>query len=634
MNDALNELLAHRIVVLDGDMGAMIPAEELGEDDFRGPRFREHPDALAGNNDVLNLSCPEVVERLHTAYLEAGADLVTTNTLNANAIAQADYGTDAHVAEMNREGARIARRAADAVAERSGRPRWVAGTLGPPNPAASRSPDVDDSARRNLRFPRLVEVYREAVDGLLDGGADLVMVGAIADTLVAKAALFALEEAFEGRGARTPVMLSANIANDNGCTRSGQTVEAFWNSVCHAHPFSVGLDCALGGERLRTYIEELASVTDAPISVHPSASPPNEAGESGQTPGNMAYAVRGWAEAGLVNVAGGGPGTTPEHIAAVAGAVRDYPPRGVPQRPARLRLSGREPLTFDPETGFVSVGQRTSVAGSARFRQLIADDDLAGALEIAREQVVTGGAQVIDVNMDDPRLDGATCMRRFLERIQTEPEVARVPVMIDSSRWEVLEAGLQSAQGRSIVNSLSLEEGEETFLEQARRVRRHGAAVVVMALDEQGRAESVERRLDIARRAVRLLTEQAGFGREDIAVDTGVFPVATGDETHNDYARAFLEAVRRIHEALPGVSTTGALSNVSLAFRGNEAVRAAMHAEFLYHATEAGLHMAILDPARLTVRDDIPAELRTRIEDVILNRRPDAGERLLEIAQA
>ena len=628
--DALKEQLANRIVVLDGGMGTMIQSRRLGEADFRGQRFAEHPGELAGNNDLLNLTQAGLIEQLHREYLEAGAELVETNTFNANRISQADYGLQQHVAEMNAEGARIARRAAEAVAASSARPRWVVGVLGPTNQTASLSPDVNDPARRNVRFADLAEVYREAAQGLLEGGADLLMVETVFDTLNAKAALYALEELFDARGARAPVMLSATITDASGRTLSGQTVEAFWNSVRHARPFSVGLNCALGAEQLRQYVEALGRVADVPVSAHPNAGLPNELGEYEQSPGHMAGLIREWGEAGLINIVGGCCGTTPEHIAAIAGAVRERYPRPVPQPPRRLRLSGLE--AFEAGDGFINIGERTNVTGSARFRRLVEDDDYEAALEIARQQV-DDGANVIDVNMDHGLLDGVGAMRRFLDLVATEPDIARVPVMIDSSRWEIIEAGLQCVQGRPIVNSLSLKEGEEDFLDKARRVRRYGAAVVVMAFDEEGQAETVERRVAIAHRAVKLLTEKAGFEPEDIVIDANIFAVATGIEAHNDYANAFIEAVRRIGAELPGVRTSGGLSNVSFSFRGNEPVRRAMHSVFLYHAVRAGLDMAIVNAGQLAVYDDIPADLRERVEDVILNRRDDATERLLEIAE-
>ncbi len=628
----LHQRLAQRIVILDGGMGTQIQAQKLDEAAFRGERFTEHPGELAGNNDLLNITQPDVIERLHRDYLEAGAELVETNTFNANRISQSDYAMEEQVREINVEGARIARRAADGVAEESGQPRWVVGVLGPTNRTASLSPDVNDPSKRNVRFGELVDVYREAADGLVDGGVDLFLVETIFDTLNAKAALFALEEQAEARGERVPVMISATITDASGRTLSGQTVEAFWNSVRHARPFSVGLNCALGAEQLREYVEALSRIADVPVSAHPNAGLPNELGEYEQAPERTAELIREWADSGLINIIGGCCGTTPEHMARITEAVRDPAARTVPEVPSRLRLSGLEPLNVGPETNFVNVGERTNLTGSARFRRLIENEDYEAALEVARQQV-DDGAQVIDVNMDHELLDGVAAMRHFLDLVATEPDIARVPVMVDSSRWEIIEAGLACLQGRAIVNSLSLKEGEADFLDKAQRARRYGAAVVVMAFDEQGQAETVEHRLAIAHRAVNLLTEQAGFAPDDIVIDANIFAVATGIEAHNDYANGFIEAVRRIKQELPGVRTSGGLSNVSFSFRGNEPVRGAMHSVFLYHAIAAGLDMAIVNAGQLTVYDDIPDNLRERVEDVILNRRDDATERLLEIAE-
>jgi len=630
--DTLQQRLRERVVILDGGMGTMIQREPLEEADFRGERFACARGELFGNNDLLNLTRPDVIERLHRGYLDAGAELIETNTFNANRISQADYGMEERVGEINAEGARIARRAADAVAEETGEPRWVVGVLGPTNRTASLSPDVNDPSKRNVRFPELVEVYREAAEGLIEGGVDLFMVETIFDTLNAKAALYALEQLFESHGKPLPIMISATITDASGRTLSGQTVEAFWNSVRHARPFSVGLNCALGAEQLKEYVAELGRIADVPVSAHPNAGLPNELGEYDQSPGDMGKLIAEWGREGLVNVIGGCCGTTPEHIVAIAGAVRGVEPREIPERPPRLRLSGLEPLNVGPETNFVNIGERTNVTGSAKFRRLIESEDYETALEVARQQV-EDGAQIIDVNMDHGLLDGVASMRHFLDLVATEPDIARVPVMIDSSRWEILETGLQCLQGCAIVNSISLKEGEATFLDQARQVRRYGAAVVVMAFDEDGQAETVEHRVAIARRAVELLTKKAGYARQDIVIDPNIFAVATGIEQHNDYANAFIEAVRRIKAELPGVRTSGGLSNVSFSFRGNEAVREAMHSVFLYHAIQAGLDMAIVNAGQLTVYDDIPQDLRERVEDVILNRRDDATERLLEIAE-
>jgi 5-methyltetrahydrofolate--homocysteine methyltransferase len=630
---SLEQSLAERILLLDGGMGTMIQAENLSEADFRGDRLADHPSELAGNNDLLNLTRPDIIERLHRDYLLAGAELIETNTFNATRISQADYGTQHLVTEINRAGAEIARRAAESVAKETGVPRWVVGVLGPTNQTASISPDVNDPGKRNVRFPELLTAYREAAEGLVAGGIDLFMVETIFDTLNAKACLYALEELFEAHGRRWPIMISATITDASGRTLSGQTVEAFWNSVRHARPFSVGLNCALGAEQLREYVADLGRVAETAVSAHPNAGLPNEFGEYEQSPERMAGLIAEWADSGLINIIGGCCGTTPEHIAALAEAIKERVPRKIIEPPPRLRLSGLEAMNAGSETGFVNIGERTNVTGSARFRRLIQEEDYEAALEIARQQV-EGGAQIIDVNMDDGMLDGVECMRRFLELVATEPDIARVPIMIDSSRWEILEAGLQCVQGRAVVNSLSLKEGEEAFLEQARKVRRYGAAAVVMAFDEEGQAETVEHRLRIARRTVTLLTKQAGFAPEDIILDPNIFAVATGIEEHDDYARAFIESIGRLKQKFPGIYTSGGLSNVSFSFRGNETVREAMHSVFLYHAIRTGLDMAIVNAGQLAVYEDIPKELRDAVEDVILNRGKNGTERLLALAES
>lgn len=632
MNSELEKALKSRILLLDGGMGTEIQNLGLSEEEFRGDRFRDHRDELQGNNDLLNLTQPEKIEALHRQYLEAGAELIETNTFNANRISQADYNLEDYSRELNVEGARIARGVADDVAKETGRPRWVVGVLGPTNQTASISPDVNDPAKRNVRFMDLVEIYRDSAEGLVDGGADLILVETIFDTLNAKAALYALDELFEARDQHWPVMISATITDASGRTLSGQTVEAFWNSVRHANPFSVGLNCALGAEELRQYVVDLGKVADVAVSAHPNAGLPNELGEYDQTPEQMAELVGEWCQEGLVNVLGGCCGTTPKHIAAIAKEIEKAQPREIPERPKRLSLSGLEPLNIGPETGFVNVGERTNVTGSARFRKLIEADDYETALEVARQQV-ENGAQMIDVNMDHGLLDGVDAMQHFLDLVATEPEISKVPIMIDSSRWEIIETGLRSVQGRAVVNSISLKEGEEAFLDQARRVRRYGAAVVVMAFDENGQAETADHKVHIAHRAVKLLTEQAGYAREDIIIDPNIFAVATGIEEHENYGVAYIDAVRRIKEELPGVHTSGGLSNVSFSFQGNNTVREAMHAAFLYHAIHNGLDMAIVNAGQLTVYEDIPKDLKKPVEDVILNRRSGATEELLEIAE-
>jgi 5-methyltetrahydrofolate--homocysteine methyltransferase len=627
----LEQLLRERILLLDGAMGTMIQAHRLSEADYRGDRFRDWPRELKGNNDLLCLTRPEVVRGIHAAYLEAGADILETNTFNATAVSQGDYGTEALVRELNRTAATLARAEADRV-ETPERPRWVAGILGPTNRTASLSPDVNDPGFRNISFAELVAAYAEATRGLLEGGVDLVMIETIFDTLNAKAAIFAAETVFEETGSRLPLMISGTITDQSGRTLSGQTVEAFWNSVAHARPLTVGLNCALGAVQLRQYVQDLSRVAPVYLSAHPNAGLPNAFGGYDETPEFMAGQLSEFARSGLVNIVGGCCGTTPDHIRAIGAAVEGVAPRTPPTPPIHCRLSGLEPLTIGPETNFVNVGERTNVTGSRRFARLILEGQHEQALEVARQQVESG-AQLIDVNMDEGMLDSEQAMTTFLRLVATEPAIARVPVMVDSSKWSVIEAGLQCLQGKGVVNSISLKEGEEVFLHHARLVRRYGAAAVVMAFDEEGQADTVERRVAICRRAYRLLTEQAGFPPEDIIFDPNVFAVATGIEEHNGYGVAYIEAVRRIKATLPHALVSGGVSNLSFSFRGNEPVREAMHSVFLYHAIKAGMDMGIVNAGQLAVYDDIPADLLERVEDVVLNRRADATDRLLSIAE-
>ncbi|MGD8424191.1 MAG: homocysteine S-methyltransferase family protein, partial [Gammaproteobacteria bacterium] len=579
----LTELMSERILVLDGAMGTMIQGLNLQEADFRGDRFAESEQDLAGNNDLLCLTRPELIEDIHRQYLQAGADIIETNTFNATAISQADYGLESIVRELNCAAAAIARRAADAALAADGRPRFVAGVLGPTNRTASISPDVSDPAARNVDFDQLVETYADAAHGLLEGGSDILLVETVFDTLNAKAALFALAGVLEELDRDVPIMVSGTITDASGRTLSGQTTEAFWNSVSHASPLFVGLNCALGAEQLRPYVAELSRVADTFVSVHPNAGLPNEFGDYEQDADTMASLIREFAEEGLVNMVGGCCGTTPEHIARMADSVRGLAPRALPEQPTRCRLAGLEPLNIDPDGLFVNVGERTNVTGSARFRKLIEADDFDTALEVARQQV-ENGAQIIDVNMDEGMLDSAAAMRKFLNLVAGEPDIARVPLMIDSSRWDVLQTGLKCVQGKPIVNSISLKEGEEEFLRQARLIRRHGAAVIVMAFDEQGQAETRDRRMAICERAYGLLTEKAGFPASDIIFDPNIFAVATGIREHDRYALDFIEATAAIKDRLPGALVSGGVSNVSFSFRGNNAVREAMHSVFLYHA--------------------------------------------------
>ncbi|KAA3626904.1 MAG: methionine synthase [Proteobacteria bacterium] len=628
----LTELLRERILLLDGATGTMIQGYALGESDYRGVRFAAHESELKGNNDLLVLTRPEIVREIHDAYLDAGADIIETNTFNATTISQADYGLQEVVHELNREAARIAREAAAAAtAKTPDKPRFVAGVLGPTSRTASISPDVNDPGYRNVDFDTLVTAYREAGAGLMDGGADLLLIETIFDTLNAKAAVYALEELFAERGARLPVMISGTITDASGRTLSGQTVAAFWSSLAHARPISFGLNCALGPEELREHVEELSGIASCFVSAHPNAGLPNEFGGYDLTPEQMAAHIGEWAASGYLNIVGGCCGTTPEHIRAMAAVVADKAVRTIPELPPELRLSGLEALNVGEGSLFVNVGERANVTGSAKFKRLILEGDYEAALSVAREQV-EDGAQVIDVNMDEAMLDGEAAMGRFLKLCASEPDISRVPVMVDSSKWSIIEAGLKCLQGKGIVNSISLKEGEDAFFAQAEKIRRYGAAVIVMAFDEQGQADTKARKIEICRRSYQLLTEQVGFAPRDIIFDPNIFAIATGIEEHNNYAVDFIEATREIRRLLPGVGVSGGVSNVSFSFRGNNPVREAIHTVFLYHAIKAGMTMGIVNAGQLGVYDELPADLRERVEDVVLNRRPDATERLLEIA--
>ena len=630
----LEALLAERILVLDGAMGTMLQRHRLDEAAFRGERFAAWPRDLKGDNDLLLLTQPAIVADVHRQYLAAGADIIETNTFNATRIAQADYGAESLVAELNREGARLARAVADEFeAADPSRPRYVAGVLGPTNRTASISPDVNDPGARNTSFAALAEAYEEAAAALVEGGADLLLIETVFDTLNAKAAIFALESLVARGGPRLPVMISGTITDASGRTLSGQTAEAFWYSVAHAAPLSIGLNCALGAKQLRQYVQDVGRVAPVYVSAHPNAGLPNEFGGYDETPETMSTQLREWAEHGLVNIVGGCCGTTPEHIAAIASAVRGLTPRQRPAVPPATRLAGLEPLIIKDDSLFVNVGERTNVTGSRRFAKLILGGEHEAALEVARQQV-ENGAQMIDVNMDEGMLDAERAMATFLNLVASEPAISRVPVMIDSSKWSVIEAGLRCVQGKGVVNSVSLKEGEGPFLEHARLARRYGAAVVVLAFDEEGQADTVERRVAVCARAYRLLTEQAGFPPEDIIFDPNVFAIGTGIEEHAGYAVAYIEATRRIKEQLPRVLVSGGISNVSFSFRGNDPVREAIHAVFLYHAIAAGLDMGIVNAGQLAVYDDIEPALLERVEDLVLNRRPDATERLLEVADA
>ncbi len=628
----LRRLLQQRILILDGATGTMIQSYGLSEEDYRGEQFADHPSELFGNNDLLVLTRPDVIREIHDTYLAAGADIIETDTFNGTSISQADYGMQPHVAAINLAAARIAREAADACTEKTpDKPRFVAGVLGPTSKTASISPDVNDPGFRNVTWDELVDSYREAAIGLLDGGSDILLIETIFDTLNAKAAIYAVKELLDERGADIPIMISGTITDASGRTLSGQTTEAFWNSVSHAEPLMVGLNCALGADELRQYVAEMSRVADAFVTVHPNAGLPNEMGGYDDDPILMAEILGEFARSGLVNVVGGCCGTGPEHIRRIAAAVDGVSPREVPTIEPSLRLSGLEPVSIGPESLFANIGERTNVAGSARFRKMIVNGNYERALGVARQQV-ENGAQMIDVNMDEGLLESEAAMVRFLNLIGSEPDISKVPVVLDSSKWTVLEQGLKCLQGKGIVNSISLKEGEESFIRQATEVRRYGAAVIVMAFDEAGQADTTERKLEICKRSYDILTNQVGFPPSDIIFDANIFAVATGIEEHNDYAVAYIDAVRRIKGELPHALVSGGVSNVSFSFRGNNPVREAIHAVFLYHAIEAGMDMGIVNAGALPVLENLPADLRERVEDVVLNRRPDATERLVEVA--
>lgn len=630
--DALQQAARDRILILDGGMGTMIQSHKLDEAAYRGERFADWPRSLKGNNDLLTLTQPEIIAEIHRAYLEAGADIIETNTFNSTFVAMTDYGMESLVAELNREGARLARQIADEFTSREpDRPRWVAGVLGPTSRTASLSPDVNDPGARNTHFDELVAAYHEAAKALVEGGVDLIMIETVFDTLNAKAAVFALYNLFDELGFEVPVMVSGTITDASGRTLSGQTTEAFYNSLTHANAFSFGLNCALGGKQLRPYLQELSRIAGTLVSAHPNAGLPNEFGEYDETPEETAAIVREFAESGLVNIVGGCCGTTPEHIRAIAESVEGLAPRKIPEIAPACRLSGLEPFTINADSLFVNIGERCNVTGSARFKRLIIDGDYNTALDVARDQVEQG-AQVIDINMDEGLLDAHAAMVRFLNLIAGEPDISRVPIMVDSSKWDIIEAGLKCIQGKPIVNSISLKEGEDEFIRHARLCMRYGAAVVVMGFDEQGQADNLERRKEIAQRSYDILVNTVGFNPSDIIFDPNIFAVATGIEEHNNYAVDFIEGTRWIRQNLPGAHVSGGVSNVSFSFRGNNPVREAIHSVFLYHAIRAGLSMGIVNAGQLAVYDDLPAELRDAVEDVILNRTPEATENLLAIA--
>jgi 5-methyltetrahydrofolate--homocysteine methyltransferase len=630
----LKTAMSQRILIFDGAMGSMIQTYDLQEEDFRGAQFANHGILLQGNNDLLSLTQPDIIRAIHRAYLDAGADIICTNTFSATAVSQADYDLG-HVAyDINHASAKVAREAIVQFAQANpdATPRYVAGALGPTNRTASLSPDVNDPGYRNVTFDELKAAYYTAVDGLVQGGADILLIETIFDTLNAKAAIFACLQYFEDKNIERPLMISGTITDASGRTLSGQTTEAFWHSVMHARPLCVGLNCALGADAMRPYIQTLSKISDTYTHLYPNAGLPNEFGEYDDSPEHMAQVLGDFAREGYLNLVGGCCGSTPEHIKAIATAVAHTSPRQIPEVEPYLRLSGMEPLVITPETNFVNIGERTNVTGSRKFARLIQEDNYEEALTVARQQV-ENGAQMMDVNMDEGMLDAVAAMTRFLNLVAAEPDIARVPLVLDSSKWEVIEAGLKCVQGKAVINSISLKEGEETFIEQARLARKYGAAVIVMAFDEQGQAETAAHKFAIAERAYNILTEQVGFLPQDIIFDTNIFAVATGIEEHNEYALAFFEAVQLIKERLPHALTSGGLSNVSFSFRGNNPVREAMHAAFLYHAIQAGLDMAIVNAGQIEVYDEIKPDLLTAVEDVLLNRRPDATDNLIEMAE-
>ncbi|HFQ5567483.1 TPA: methionine synthase [Vibrio vulnificus] len=625
--------LKQRILLIDGGMGTMIQGYKLQEQDYRGERFADWHSDLKGNNDLLVLTQPQLIKEIHHAYLEAGADILETNTFNATTIAMADYDMESLSEEINFAAAKLAREAADEwTAKNPAKPRYVAGVLGPTNRTCSISPDVNDPGYRNVSFDELVEAYSESTRALIRGGSDLILIETIFDTLNAKACAFAVDSVFEELGFALPVMISGTITDASGRTLSGQTTEAFYNSLRHVRPISFGLNCALGPDELRPYVEELSRISETFVSTHPNAGLPNAFGEYDLSPEEMAEHVKEWAQSGFLNLIGGCCGTTPEHIRHMAMAVEGVSPRVLPEIPVACRLSGLEPLTIAKDTLFVNVGERTNVTGSARFKRLIKEELYDEALDVAREQV-ENGAQIIDINMDEGMLDAEACMVRFLNLCASEPEISKVPIMVDSSKWEVIEAGLKCIQGKGIVNSISLKEGKEKFVEQAKLIRRYGAAVIVMAFDEVGQADTRERKLEICTQAYRILVDEVGFPPEDVIFDPNIFAVATGIDEHNNYAVDFIEAVADIKRDLPHAMISGGVSNVSFSFRGNNYVREAIHAVFLYHCFKNGMDMGIVNAGQLEIYDNVPEKLREAVEDVVLNRRDDATERLLEIAE-
>jgi len=631
--ELLKQQLAKRILFLDGAMGTMIQSYNLEEKDYRGERFADWECDLKGNNDLLSLTQPDIIKAIHRAYYDVGVDIVETNTFNATSIAMADYKMESLAYEINLESVRLAKQVAEEVtALTPDKPRFVAGTLGPTNRTASMSPEVNDPGFRNISFDELVEAYIEAVRGMCDGGVDIILIETIFDTLNAKAAIFAVESYFDELGYKLPVMISGTITDASGRTLSGQTVGAFWNSLSHVDPISIGFNCALGAKELRQYIEELSTIADTYVSAHPNAGLPNEFGEYDELPEEMAKELADWADSGYLNIIGGCCGTSPEYIKAIIEQVEKYPPRKIPDIEKQCRLAGLESQNIAADSLFVNVGERTNVTGSAKFKRLIVEGDFETALEVAKDQV-ENGAQIIDINMDEGMLESKEAMVRFLHLIASEPDIAKVPIMLDSSKWEILEAGLKCIQGKGVVNSISIKEGEENFIRQAKLIRRYGAAMIVMAFDEEGQADTMARKIEICQRAYKILTEVVNFPPEDIIFDPNIFAIATGIDEHNNYGVDFIEATREITKTCPHALISGGVSNVSFSFRGNNLVREAIHAVFLYHAIKAGMGMGIVNAGQLAIYEDIPKELKKAVEDVVLNRNSDATEAMLEMAQ-
>ena len=626
----IEQLLKDKILAIDGAMGTMIQAYDLDESDFRGTMFDNHRKILKGNNDVLSLTRPDIIKDIHLQYFNAGADIVETNTFNANAISQLDYGLEEYIYELNFESARISKKVAKNFSDK---PRFVAGAIGPTNQTASLGPDVNNPAHRNISFDQLNDAYREQANALIEGGVDIILIETVFDTLNCKAALFAVQSILEEKKINIPIFVSGTITDASGRTLSGQTVEAFWHSIRHANIAAVGLNCALGAKQIRPWLSDLSKIADTNVFVYPNAGLPNEMGEYDQTPIEMASILEEFIENGLVNLVGGCCGTTPKHINSINKIIKNKTPRKIPKVKSYTKLSGLEPITLLPDNNFVNIGERTNVTGSSKFKNLIINNDYESALSVAKEQI-ENGAQIIDINMDEGLLDSEKAMEKFLRLIASEPDISKVPIMIDSSKWSVLEIGLKNIQGKGIVNSISLKEGEEEFLDRAKTIRKYGAAAIVMAFDEKGQADSYERKVEICTRAYNILVDKADFNPEDIIFDPNIFAVATGIKEHNSYALDYINATKTIKKSLPGVHVSGGVSNLSFSFRGNNAIREAMHSSFLFHAIKSGMDMGIVNAGQLIVYDEINPDLKERVEDVLFNRREDSTERLLDFAQS